>query len=265
MEGATETVDGPITPFKAGKDEQAVQKSQRKPPNGNQPGPVKGLFASPTFDNTVASSTHTKAPAHAADAQLEETGKDRDDTANLAHIQFATPSPFPLRTKRARSATTAPQDAQLASSHQGGSHQEVSNIEERRPEGFSPIASFPSLDPQGMPSANEITISKAQRDLFATVSSSQSSRALATGTAPAGASEATHKPKKVITFGELVVEGLRQQQHQQPEPGATSASDDDEDQQGIDLAVEPPSRLKLSNKDEEWLGKLVTHYTSKVS
>lgn len=42
-------------------------------------------------------------------------------------------------------------------------------------------------------------------------------------------------------------------------------ADDDEDQQSVDLAAEPPSRLTLSKKDEEWLGKMVAHYTSKVS
>ncbi|BDA45632.1 hypothetical protein COCOBI_07-4190 [Coccomyxa sp. Obi] len=263
MEGVTETVDGPITPFKPGKDDQDVQDSQPKPSRGNQAGPVKGLFASPTFNNTVASSTHTQPPARAADAQLVEAGNDRDDAANLAHIQFATPSPFPLRTKRARSATTAPQDAQLASSHKGDSHQELSNTEASRPEGFSPIASFPSLDPQGVPCAAEMTVPKAQRDLFTTVSNSQSAQAFAIGMAPAAA-EATHRPKKVVTFGELVVEGLRQK-HQQPQSAATSSSDDDEDQESIDLAEEPPSRLTLSKKDEEWLGKMVAHYTSKVS
>lgn len=137
--------------------------------------------------------------------------------------RFATPSPFPLRTKRARSATTAPQDAQLASSHKGNSKQELSNIEARRPEGFSPIASFPSLDPEGIPSAAEMIIPKAQRDLFATVSNSQSARALATGAAPIAAAEGTRGLKKVVTFGELVVEGLRQQ-HQQPRSGAISSS-----------------------------------------
>ncbi|CAL8470784.1 g10326 [Coccomyxa elongata] len=261
MKGATETVDGPITPFKPGNDDQDVQKSRPKPSNGSQAGPVKGLFASPTFDNIVASSTHTKPPAHAANAQLVDAAKDRDDAANLAHIQFATPSPFPLRTKRARSATTAPQDAQLASSD---SHQDLSNVEAKRPEGFSPVASFPSLDPQGVPSAAEMTIPKAQRDLFATVPNSQSARTLATATAAAPAAEGTRRPNNVVTFGELVAEGLRQQQ-QQPRSGAATLSDDDEDQQSDDLAAEPPSRLTLSKKDEEWLGKIVAHYTSKVS
>ncbi len=133
--------------------------------------------------------------------------------------RFATPSPFPLRSKRARSATTAPQDAQLASSHKGDSNQELSDIEARRPEGFSPIATFPSLDPQGMPSAAAITIPKAQRDLFATVPNGQSARMLGS---PAAA-EGTRKSKKVVTFGDLVVEGLRQQ-HQQPQSSATSSS-----------------------------------------
>ncbi len=133
--------------------------------------------------------------------------------------RFATPSPFPLRTKRARSATTAPQDAQLASS---GSHQDLSHVEAKRPEGFSPVASFPSLDPQGVPSAAEMTIPKAQRDLFATVPNSQSTWTFATGTA-AAAAEGTRGPKKVVTFGELVAEGLRQQ-HQQPRSGAATSS-----------------------------------------
>ena len=42
-------------------------------------------------------------------------------------------------------------------------------------------------------------------------------------------------------------------------------ADDGEDQESVDLAIEPSSRLTLSNKDEEWLGNLVAHYTSKVS
>ena len=35
----------------------------------------------------MASSTHTKPPARAADAELLEAGKDKDDAGNLAQIQ----------------------------------------------------------------------------------------------------------------------------------------------------------------------------------
>jgi len=138
---------------------------------------------------------------------------------HFVRIRFATPSPFPLRTKRSRSEVSAASDAQLASSHQDQVPLDLSSTEGRVPEGFSPVASFPSLEPEGTPGSSTSAAPSAQRDLFADVSNNSAVKS-ATPSIPGG----TRKPRRVMNLGDLVVEGLKQQQQQQAEPAAAVSS-----------------------------------------
>lgn len=136
--------------------------------------------------------------------------------------RFATPSPFPVRKKRARSTGSAAPDAQLASSYQRQDRHELSISQAGRPEGFSPIACFPSLE--GALKSTDTAAPKAQRDLFANgAHSSAVQPPLATATA--AAADQTCRPRKVTTFGELVAEGLRQQLEQSPPADAVSSGE----------------------------------------
>lgn len=220
----------------------------------------------------------------------------------IVRIRFATPSPFPLRTKRSRSEVSAASDAQLASSHQDRAPHDLSSTEGRVPEGFSPVASFPSLEPEGIPGPCTTAAPKAQRDLFADVSNSSAVKP-ATLSVP----DVTRKPRRVVNLGDLVVEGLKQQQQQQAEPAAAVSSgehllstwhltdtdmnvsfqmtitklpvdsfwykvtcyhadEEEDDPQEADLVMGAAARVVLSKKDEEWLTKMVIHYnTSKLA
>lgn len=141
----------------------------------------------------------------------------------LSCDRFATPSPFPVRTKRARSTASTASGAQLASSYQKQDQHGARNSEAQRPEGFSPIACFPCLEPERALNNQDTAAPRAQRDLFANGACSQAVQSPLPTASPAAAA-LTCKPKRVATFGELVAEGIKRQQLPEQLPALAAVS-----------------------------------------
>ncbi|KAK9904047.1 hypothetical protein WJX75_003367 [Coccomyxa subellipsoidea] len=88
MEGSKDTINGPVTPFKAMPKAQIKESSgtPHRTSSGIQRDPVSGLFASPTFVTKIAGSTEKERDCAAGDP-VAISNTNAEDAETLAQFQ----------------------------------------------------------------------------------------------------------------------------------------------------------------------------------